>query len=51
MKKNYMRPESMVVKIETAPMLNGGSPDVTVNTEGSVNANAVDSRDFDDWDE
>lgn len=51
MKKNYMRPESLVVKIETAPMLNGGSPDVTLDSTKSVNANAVESRDFDDWDE
>ena len=50
MKKNYMRPESTVMKIVTAPMLSA-SPNVTVNSSGSVNANEVESREFDDWDE
>ena len=50
MKKNYMRPESTVMKIEMASMI-ATSPNVTVNSSGSVNANEVESREFDDWDD
>lgn len=53
MKKNYMRPESTVMKIEMASMIAASDPKVTVSTnpEETVEAGSVDSRDFDDWDE
>lgn len=52
MKKNYMRPESTVVKIEVSQLMNNVSnPDVIVNNSGSVNAGDVESRSYDDWDE
>ena len=50
MKKNYMRPESTVMKIEMASMI-ATSPNVTVNSSGNVDADKVESREFDDWDE
>ena len=51
MKKNYMRPESTVMKIEMASMIAVSDPNVTVNSSESVNAANVDSREFDDWDD
>ena len=50
MKKNYMRPESTVMKIEMISMIATSDPNVKIG-EGSIDAGSVGSRDFDDWDE
>lgn len=51
MKKNYMRPESMVVKIEVSKLVMVSDPDLKVNSGSSVDAANVESREFDDWDD
>ena len=52
MKKNYMRPESTVMKIEMASMIATSDPSITMSTDpdDSVEAGAVESR-YSDWDD
>ena len=52
MKKTYINPNLVVVKIATHQML-ASSPDAGLNTSKSVNANLIEGRefDFDDDDE
>lgn len=52
MKKNYLKPESTVVKIEMASMIATSDPSITMSTDPSetVDAEGVDSRYY-DWDD
>ena len=52
MKKNYMRPESMVVKIEVSKLVMVSDPNVKMDYDDSVDAGGVGSREYDsDWDD
>ena len=53
MKKNYMRPESTVVKIEVSQLIMASDPNVTVNTndDDAIEAGNVGSRYYNDWDD
>ena len=44
MKKTYNSPKAQVVILRTAHVMAASNPQVTVNPEGSVNANEVEVR-------
>ena len=50
MKKTYISPVSKVVRVGVAQMMAASSPDVTMNSDGSVNANEVDVHENNGWD-
>ena len=52
MKKNYISPDTIEIKIQLSHFITTSDPNVTVHTEGSVDAEKVESRRRNDiWDD
>ena len=52
MKKIYMMPETLVLKIQTSSMIAASDPDVVINSEEEVEAGSVESRRYGSmWDD
>ncbi len=52
MKKIYMMPETLVLKIQTASMIAVSEPDVVVNPDEEVEAGSIESRRYGSmWDD
>ena len=52
MKKNYISPETIEVKIQLSHFITTSNPDVIVTNDGSVEAGSVESRrQRDTWDD
>jgi hypothetical protein len=52
MKKIYMMPETLVLKIQTTSMIAASDPDVVINSEDEVEAGSVESRRYGSmWDD
>ena len=52
MKKIYMMPETLVLKIQTSSMIAASDPDVVINPSEEVEAGSVESRRYGSmWDD
>lgn len=52
MKKFYMMPETLVLKIQTTSMIATSEPDVVINSSEEVDAGSIESRRYGSmWDD